>query len=755
MNCGIEVRNTVWELWIKIGPQSLVAWLPLLTAAVALIFVIGFLVYYLAGLGTRRPMLKCAALAALIHLAAILLMVQLPKAAASPANHKAEYAVEIQIPGDDNGESPNSDLQPDLSTSMPLEPTAQQPSDAPPAPRADPRQIEAPEAPSLTPTEVKPEMTSDPNLVLPPTPQLAADAPAPLQPTTEAPAVDLSESLGPASSELQSAPTMPPNEVSLSQAVEPLIEPEADLIAPIVETELPDADQPTIEVAPLSPPSPPQAAPRSSAELSPEAALTARPAPVARPSRVVPSPIAPSPSIADVPPLPRLDEPIVALPPTREPSVRPLPDNPPVAAAPPKASSDQDEPAPRFDLNESLSPSSIGNSSEESLDKPNADPMKNEPTDEIAALLARAIPAEAAVAPSLDEPRFWQNRTAPDRLRIVFEHGGSEETERAVAMALAWLAVHQSDDGRWDSDGFDARCPVGDKCTGPAIENTSDSGLTGLALLAFLGAGHTHMKASDHQETVRRGLSWLMRAQRVDGDLQFGGRIYAHSMATLALTEAFAMTGDERLREPAQRAVRWLAEAQHVESGSWRYAPRQFGDTSVYGWAVLALRSARSAGLDVPVNTWRLAQKWLPMVSLGARGGLASYRPGYPASHAMTAEALFCRQVFDAVDDSALVSEASDFVLARLPDPSDHHIYYWYYGTLAMFQLGGERWERWNNRLTATLLSTQNLSGHAAGSWDPHRPFGVDGGRIFSTSASALCLEVYYRYLPLYSASAP
>jgi hypothetical protein len=142
------------------------------------------------------------------------------------------------------------------------------------------------------------------------------------------------------------------------------------------------------------------------------------------------------------------------------------------------------------------------------------------------------------------------------------------------------------------------------------------------------------------------------------------------------------------------------------------------------------------------------------MVSLGARGGLACYRPGYPASHAMTAEALFCRQVFNTVDDSALVAEGADFVLARMPDPNDYHLYYWYYGTLAMFQLGGERWERWNDRLTATLLSTQNQSGHAAGSWDPQRPFGVDGGRIFSTATSALCLEVYYRYLPLYSDSA-
>lgn len=350
---------------------------------------------------------------------------------------------------------------------------------------------------------------------------------------------------------------------------------------------------------------------------------------------------------------------------------------------------------------------------------------------------------------------FWDNRLAPNRLEIVFRHGGSEATERAVGQALEWLAAHQSADGRWDSDGFPARCPDGDICEGIAIETQSDTGLTGLSLLAFLGAGHTHLQSPTYRETVRRGLSWLLRVQRADGDLQFGGRIYCHSMATLALCEAFAMSKDERLREPAQRATTWLARAQHAESGGWRYGPNQFGDTSVFGWAILALKSAQTAGLNVPEVTWKAANRWLPLVSSGARNGLASYRPGYEVSHAMTAEALFCRQVLGQDLDPAMVQEASDYVLSRFPDPADYHLYYWYYGTLALFQIGGSPWERWNDQLTATLLATQRTTGHQRGSWDPERPFGVDGGRIFATAGSALCLEVYYRYLPLYRTAAP
>ena len=146
---------------------------------------------------------------------------------------------------------------------------------------------------------------------------------------------------------------------------------------------------------------------------------------------------------------------------------------------------------------------------------------------------------------------------------------------------------------RSDSDRFFDRCPPGDLCSGPAVEVDSDAGLTGLSLLAFQGAGETHTGDGPYAPVVRKALSWLIRTQRSDGDLRENGRIYCHSMATLALCEAWAMTRDERLREPAQKAVDYLARAQHSESGSWRYAPGEFGDTSVFGWAVLALHSAQ------------------------------------------------------------------------------------------------------------------------------------------------------------------
>jgi hypothetical protein len=213
------------------------------------------------------------------------------------------------------------------------------------------------------------------------------------------------------------------------------------------------------------------------------------------------------------------------------------------------------------------------------------------------------------------------------------------------------------------------------------------------------------------------------------------------------------LSGDERLRTPARKACEWLVRGQHADLGGWRYAPGVDSDTSVFGWCVLALASGRQAGFEIPAATFAGCRTWLGKATLGRRGGLACYQPGYPISAAMTAEALACRQALGAVDADA-ADEAVAYVLDRLPEARSPQVYYWYYATLALFHEGGPAWERWNARLQAALLPSQRQDGHAKGSWDPHEPFGVDGGRVFSTAACALCLEAYYRHLPLYNRAA-
>jgi len=222
-------------------------------------------------------------------------------------------------------------------------------------------------------------------------------------------------------------------------------------------------------------------------------------------------------------------------------------------------------------------------------------------------------------------------------------------------------------------------------------------------------------------------------------------------MATFALSEAYAMTHDHRLEQPLRRAIAYTIAAQHPTTGGWRYKPHEMGDTSQLGWQLMALKSADLAGIPMPEQTRAGAIRFLKSVAAGEEGGLASYRPGEVPSHSMTAEALVCRQFLGMARDNPAADEAGKSLLGELPSKDKVNLYYWYYGTLGMYQLQGDYWQRWNEALQAALVGRQQTDGDSAGSWDPVCVWGGYGGRVYSTAMSALCLEVYYRFLPLYN----
>ncbi len=358
-------------------------------------------------------------------------------------------------------------------------------------------------------------------------------------------------------------------------------------------------------------------------------------------------------------------------------------------------------------------------------------------------------------APSADDiPAILRDRVAPDRASVVQQHGGSPQSEAAVNDALAWLARNQSDDGRWDAKrhGAGRETQIDGRNRGGAGAR-ADTGVTGLALLAFLGAAHTHT-SGDHRDTVADGLDYLLRVQRVDGNLGGSAETYAlmycHGMATLALSEAYALTRDVRLAEPVRKAVGYTLRAQNRSTGGWRYQPGDLGDTSQLGWQLMALKSAELGGVAVDREAREGAARFLRSVSAGPKGGLASYRPGERPSRPMTAEALVCKQFLGLPPNAVADGEAAHYVLEERPGASADNYYYWYYATLALFQLQGQPWEQWNAALQTTLVGSQRHDGDAAGSWDPRDTWGPHGGRVYSTAMAALCLEVYYRYLPVY-----
>jgi hypothetical protein len=324
-----------------------------------------------------------------------------------------------------------------------------------------------------------------------------------------------------------------------------------------------------------------------------------------------------------------------------------------------------------------------------------------------------------------------------------------------VQAALAWLVGAQASDGRWSAAAHGAgveRSVQGHHRHGVGAK--SDHGVTGLSLLAFLGAGHTHMDGG-HAGAVSRGLRLLVDRQRADGslagDAEFFASLYCHGIATIALAEACAMTGDDALRPPLDRAVRYTLAMQSPATGGWRYAAGDRGDTSQLGWQVMVLASARQAGIGGLEQAESRARAFLRTVSSGRAGGLAAYRAGERPSPAMTAEALACRLFLGMTPDHPAALEAVDMLAQSPPARESPNAYAWYYATLASFHAGGPQWDRWNERLQSALLPLQRReSGSLDGSWDPDPVWGGHGGRVYSTALSAMTLEVYYRHLPMH-----
>ena len=215
---------------------------------------------------------------------------------------------------------------------------------------------------------------------------------------------------------------------------------------------------------------------------------------------------------------------------------------------------------------------------------------------------------------------------------------------------------------------------------------------------------------------------------------------------------------DLRLRSALSKAVAFTISQQDPRSGGWRYKQPQEGDVSMFGWQMMSLKSAEIAGVFVPAKTRQRMNEFLNSVRQGKNGGLFGYQRNVrkgetdsePVTPTMTAEALFCQQMLGYPQDSSSNTESIAYLMRNTPRLSELNYYYWYYGTLAMYQNGGRAWQDWNKVVREVLISEQVKSGRTAGSWDPNDQWGRYGGRLYSTALATLTLEVYYRFLPLY-----
>jgi hypothetical protein len=380
-----------------------------------------------------------------------------------------------------------------------------------------------------------------------------------------------------------------------------------------------------------------------------------------------------------------------------------------------------------------------------------APPSTNPLATQLQRAAARATPV-AFAEDNVGMQAMFALRQGDTRREFIDLVGGNEQTEAAVKRGLTWLVEHQHADGRWSLHQLDPpekKLPATSGAGGVA----SDAAATGLGLLPFLGGGHTHL-AGDHQAVVGRAVQWLVGRQKPDGNLFADAPstafMYSHGIAAIALCEAYGLSQDERLRDPAQRALNFIVTAQHPGTGGWRYQPGEPGDTSVVGWQVMALKSGEMAGLAVPKAALDLANKWLDSAA-GTQGALGTFGyQGPGGGPAMTAEGLLCRQFLGARRNDPAVTAGAKYLLQRLPQAGQETSYYWYYATQVMYHMQGEYWTAWNERLRELLVSSQIKDGHQSGTWDPRDNWEQSGGRLYATSLRLLMLEVYYRHLPLY-----
>lgn len=385
------------------------------------------------------------------------------------------------------------------------------------------------------------------------------------------------------------------------------------------------------------------------------------------------------------------------------------------------------------------------------------------------------IAAFAALVLSLSGPAGAQQPAPSDPLippkYALRETGRAKLADRDVARAieagLQWLHRHQSPDGNWDADEFMVLDREGTPCDGPG-NPSYDVGLTGLAMLAFLADGSTLVSGSWAGD-LRRAADWLVRGQQANGcllEVNSNEFFYSHLIGTIAVLEAYGLSGDARLLPVAKRAVAYV-EHHRNPLAAWRYQPRDNeNDVSVTSWAMTALITAQDFGVDVDPEALRLGGVYLHeqtdpetgRTGYSERGAWSSRRAGehserFPreANEALTAAALAVGfLVGDDPEGRPVMGTQLRLVAGKKPQWSVEEgvidLYAWYQAATAMHQAGEDHGRAWVKALRDALVPHQRDDGNFAGSWDPIDVWGEDGGRIYTTALAILSLSAPHRY---------
>lgn len=326
-----------------------------------------------------------------------------------------------------------------------------------------------------------------------------------------------------------------------------------------------------------------------------------------------------------------------------------------------------------------------------------------------------------------------------------------DEIDLAVDRGIGYLVSKQRDDGA-------------------ILDKGHDTTMTALSIMAMASVGIQPVDATPEGEAMRRALEFVLREDRVDEKGYYGrkdgSRMYGHGIVTLMLTEMIGMgvnkEQDALIHERCQRAIDLILSSQKTAKptqfrGGWRYNPdARDADLSVSVWQLMALRSAKNDGLQVPVGAINDAIEYLkrsyasPLDRNGLPDDKASgfcYEPyrNHP-TYTMTAAGLLAMQVCGQYE-SPLVKGAADWLLERPPKWKERFcLYGTYYYAQGMYQRGGEHAKTARKLVQEMLLAEQQGNG----SWVAANSSEKDHGAVYATSLAILSLSVKYHYLPIY-----
>lgn len=334
-----------------------------------------------------------------------------------------------------------------------------------------------------------------------------------------------------------------------------------------------------------------------------------------------------------------------------------------------------------------------------------------------------------------------------DSLQAEGDWEMTRESEVALKRGLEWLAKNQGNQGNWGSN---------------------DLGLVGMGALAFLADGHMP-KRGRYGEVVEKALGYVIRNGKPSGLLNIGSAqrdMYNHGLATFVLGQAHGMTSDKQIGRAIDRALKLIYNTQGADGG-WPYQAVRASrghDLSLAVMQAKAIRSAVDSGLEVPPKVVQMAIQGVRIryrAQNGARGndpkiqqgpGAFTYNGGN-ATLAMAAAGVVCMQEFGQYDDWR-IPKSMRFITEHIARVSANRsrdgkmpfdAYTLYYVGQALYQVGGDDWEKHYPKLRDSLVGGQ----HTTGYWDAGKHVGGNPGKLYGTAVACFILAIPNRYLPI------